>query len=300
MNAARLDAWIAHLRGVRGASEATLRAYRGDVAAWLGFLARHRGGDADPAGASRAEIRAFLAARRADGLSARSAARALSAVKGFHRWLAERGGAESPAVLAARAPRRKRLLPRPIAAPDAFDLIDEVGAREDWIGLRDAALLTLLWGLGLRVSEALALTAADAPLRARLVVRGKGGKERLVPVLPAAREAVEAYRAALPFSLKPEDALFRGAKGGALSDAVLRKTMRQARERLGLPASATPHALRHAFATQLLGAGGDLRAIQHLLGHASLSTTQIYAGVDEARLSAIHATAHPRARLKAR
>jgi integrase/recombinase XerC len=296
-----LRRWLSALSAVKGARLKTVDAYRRDAAGWLGFLSGHWGEPPTPArlaAVSPSDVRAWMAAERRRGLSPRSAARALSAVKSFHRWLAEAEGVESPAVLAARGPKAPRRLPRPVAEADARALLDAVEAQAGaaWIGARDAALLTLLWGCGLRISEALALTASDAPLPETLRIVGKGGRARLVPTLPAAREAVEAYRAVLPMTLKPGDALFRGARGGPMGARAAQKAMERARMALGLPATATPHALRHAFATHLLAAGADLRAIQDLLGHAALTTTQIYTAVDAARLSAIHAAAHPRAR----
>lgn len=296
-----LARWCVRLATVDGASPRTIDAYRRDVADYLGFLVRHRGGPvvlADLGAVSRSDIRAWMAAARARGLAARSLSRALSAVKGFHGWLAEAEGVENAFVAAARSPRSPRRLPRAVSPDAARALIATVGsdARNAWIGLRDAAILTLLWGCGLRISEALGLRMADAPLPSALRISGKGGKQRLVPVLPAARSAVEAYRAALPFAVDARAPLFRGARGGPLNARLVQKAMEQARAGLGLPATATPHALRHAFATHLLAAGGDLRTIQELLGHASLSTTQVYTAVDGARLSAIHAATHPRAR----
>jgi integrase/recombinase XerC len=299
--AALLARWLAALSAVRGARPRTVEAYRRDVGDWLGFLARHRGGPVGPAalaGVGPSDLRAWMAAGRGRGLSPRSVARALSAVKGFHRWLAEAEGAEAPAVVAARGPKAPRRLPRPVSVEGARALIETVEAEpaEPWIGARDAAVLTLLWGCGLRVSEALALTGADAPLPEALRVTGKGARTRLVPVLPAARAAVEAYRAAAPFAPAGAEPLFRGARGGPLGARAVQKAVERARLALGLPATATPHALRHAFATHLLAAGGDLRAIQDLLGHAALSTTQVYTAVDAGRLAAVHAAAHPRAR----
>ena len=298
---ALLRRWLTQLSAAKGASPRTVEAYRRDAAGWLGFLARHRGEPVAPAALAAvtpAEIRAWLADLRRHDLAQRSVARALSAAKSFHRWLAEAEGIESPAMLAAKGPRAPRRLPRPVAETDARALIDGVGtqARDGWVGLRDAALLTLLWGCGLRISEELAVTAADAPLPETLRVRGKGGRERLVPVLPAARAAVDAYLAALPAPAGPGDALFRGARGGPMGARAAQKAMEIARAALGLPATATPHALRHAFATHLLAAGADLRALQELLGHAALSTTQVYTAVDADRLTALHAAAHPRAR----
>ncbi|WP_333833059.1 tyrosine recombinase XerC [Rubrimonas sp.] len=298
---ALLGRWLGALVAQGRARPRTIDAYRRDVARYLGFLAGHLGGPVaagDLAALGPADLRAWMAAERARGLSGRSLSRALSAVRGFHDWLAEAEGADCAALGAMRGPRVARRLPRPVAPEAARALIAEVdaAATAPWIGARDAALLTLLWGSGLRISEALALRARDAPLRDALTVAGKGGRQRLVPVLPAARDAVEAYRRLLPFATSGEDALFLGARGGPMGPRPAQLAMARARAALGLPASATPHALRHAFATHLLAAGGDLRAIQELLGHASLSTTQIYAGVDAARLVDIHAAFHPRAR----
>jgi integrase/recombinase XerC len=293
--------WLAQLGAVRGASPRTLEAYRRDVSGYLGFLAAHWGG---PAGAaalaevSTSDIRAWMARERGRGLSARSLARALSAVKGFHAWLAEARGLPAPAVSATRGPRVKQRLPRPVAPDAARALIAGVEAQslEPWIAARDAAVVTLLYGCGLRISEALALRQSDAPLADMLRVRGKGGRERLVPVLPVAARAVEAYRALCPLAPGPGAPLFLGARGGVLNPRLVQKTMAAARLQLGLPATATPHALRHSFATHLLEAGGDLRTIQELLGHATLATTQIYTGVDQARLLEAYTAAHPKAR----
>ncbi len=243
------------------------------------------------------EMRAWMAHERQRGLSARSLARALSAVKGFYRWLSEREGFDATAILSARAPKFRPGLPRPLARKAARSMLDAVGdqASEAWIAARDVAVLTLLWGCGLRISEALGLDAEAAPLPEVLRIIGKGGKERLVPVLPAAREAVERYRRLCPHALTPGTALFRGIRGGRLNARAVSGVMQRARMQLGLPASATPHALRHSFATHLLESGGDLRAIQELLGHASLSTTQAYTALDSTRLMEIYASAHPRA-----
>ena len=297
--AALLDAWLGQLGAVQGRAPRTLEGYRRDVADWLGFLTRHEGASPTPdslAATPQGHIRAWLAARQARGLSRASLRRGLSAVRGFHGWLAEAHGSESVAVGAARAPGAPRRLPRPLAASDAAAVLEAVAdaAPAPWIGLRDAAVLTLLWGCGLRIGEALSLRGRDAPLGAALRVTGKGGRMREVPVLDAAREAVERYREAAPFALTREAPLFRGVRGGALNPRATQAAMAAARAALGLPASATPHALRHAFATHLLTAGGDLRAIQTLLGHASLSTTQIYTAVDAHRLADAHARAHPR------
>ncbi len=292
--------WLATLSARDGAAANTIRAYGRDVARYLGFLAAHRGGAEGLGVLARlgpADLRAFMAAERARGISARSLARALSAVRSFHRWLSAREGLDATAALAARGPRHRRKLPRPLAVDAARAVIETVEAApaEPWVAARDAAVITLLYGCGLRVSEALALTGPDVPLGETLRIRGKGGRERLVPVLPAARAAVDRYAALCPFPPAPGAALFRGVRGGALGPRQVARAMEAARHGLGLPETATPHALRHSFATHLLAAGGDLRAIQELLGHASLSTTQLYTGIDSTRLMAAYSAAHPRA-----
>ena len=297
---AALAEWLDQRRALDGAAENTIRAYGRDVAGWLGFLALHRGGTeglAALADVSQSDLRAWMAHERGRGLGARSLARALSAVKSFTGWLADRQGADAVAVLSARGPKYRRNLPRPLTEDAAGAVIGQVAdqARADWIAARDAAVVTLLYGCGLRISEALGLTGAAHPMAEVLRIRGKGGKERLVPVLPAARAAVSAYVALCPFEITPEAPLFRGARGGPLNPRLIALAMEKARAALGLPPSATPHALRHSFATHLLSAGGDLRAIQELLGHASLSTTQAYTAVDAARLMEVYNRAHPRA-----
>ncbi|TCO71184.1 tyrosine recombinase XerC [Rhodovulum euryhalinum] len=297
---AALADWLAEERALNAAAANTLSAYAADVTGFLAFLATYDGAPAGPArlaGLELRDMRAWMAHERGRGLGARSLARALSAVKGFFRWYGRREGFEPTAVLSVRAPKFRRKLPRPLAEDAARAVLDMVGesAREPWIAARDTAVVTLLYGCGLRISEALGLTGRDAPLPATLVIRGKGGKERVVPVLPAARDAVDAYLAVCPFDLAPDGPLFRGARGGALNPRLVARSMERVRALLGLPATATPHALRHSFATHLLEAGGDLRAIQELLGHASLSTTQAYTAVDTARLMAVYEAAHPKA-----
>jgi integrase/recombinase XerC len=296
-----LHAWLAQLGAVRGASQKTLVAYRRDVSRYLGFMGEHWGGPAGAAALARVsteDLRAWMAHERGRGLSARSVSRALSAVKGFHVWLAEARGLPAPAVTATRGPRLKARLPRPVAPDAARALIATVEAQttEPWMQARDVAVVTLLYGCGLRISEALGLKEGDAPLGEMLRIRGKGGKVRLVPVLPVARAAVEEYRGRVPFAPDPAAPLFRGARGGELNPRHVQKAVAAARMQLGLPATATPHALRHSFATHLLEAGGDLRTIQELLGHATLATTQVYTGVDQARLMEAYAAAHPKAR----
>jgi integrase/recombinase XerC len=296
-----LEDWLAQLGAVRDASPRTLVAYRRDVAGFLGFLAGHWGGPAGRAALGRVtvtDMRAWMARERARGMSARSMARALSAVRSFYAWLAEAHGVEATAVMATRGPRQKPRLPRPVAPDAARALIGavELQASEPWQAARDVAVVTLLWGCGLRISEALGLRQRDAPLGDSLRIRGKGGRERLVPVLPAAARAVDVYRRLCPLAPGPDAPLFLGARGGALNPRLVQKAMAAARLQLGLPATATPHSLRHSFATHLLEAGGDLRAIQELLGHASLATTQVYTGVDQVRLMEAYMAAHPKAR----
>ncbi|WP_245990310.1 tyrosine recombinase XerC [Tabrizicola piscis] len=295
-----LAEWLAHLRALNGAAPRTVDAYCRDVARYLHFLAQHHGGAdglARVAGTSQTDLRAWLADERGRGLSPRSLARALSAVKGFTAWAADRTGADATTVLSARSPKFRRKLPRPLSEDGAAAVLDTIGddAREDWIAARDTAIVTLLYGLGLRISEALSLTGASHPLPQVLRITGKGGKTRIVPALPAAAQAVATYVALCPFDLTPDAPLFRGARGGPVNPRLIQSAMERARLRLGLPATATPHALRHSFATHLLSAGGDLRAIQELLGHASLSTTQAYTAVDAARLMEVYEKAHPRA-----
>ncbi len=298
-----LTAWLAYLTHERRASPRTVRAYGDGVGAYLGFMARHRGETlslADLGGITAAEVRAYLAHRRSgdDALAPRSLSQALSAIRAFHRWLDRRLDVANPAIGLVRGPRLPPGLPRPVSEDQAQGLIGEIGLdpdREDWEIARDEALLTLLWGCGLRISEALSLRGADAPLTDVLRITGKGGKTRLVPVLDVVREATDAYVAALPARPGRDEPLFRAKRGGAYSPRHAQALMQRLRGRLGLPDSATPHALRHSFATHLLGAGADLRAIQELLGHASLSTTQRYAKVDAAGLLAAYAKAHPHA-----
>ncbi len=297
---AALSDWLDQERALNGAAENTILAYRSDVLGFLAFMTRHHGAPQGLGPVARitiSDMRAWMASERARGVGARSLARSLSAVKGFYRWLADREGFEATAVVSARAPRFKSRLPRPLEVDAAKALIDRVEAQSStpWIAARDTAVVTLLYGCGLRISEGLALTGADVPLPEVLRIRGKGGRERLVPVIPQARDAVAAYLRLCPWPVEPAAPLFRGARGGALSPRLVQKVMEQARMQLGLPPSATPHALRHSFATHLLGAGGDLRAIQELLGHASLSTTQGYTAVDSARLMEVYARSHPKA-----
>lgn len=295
-----LEGWLEGQRALRGAAENTLDAYARDVTGFLTFITEHKGASQGIKPLMRlsvSDMRSWMAFTRGQGVGPRSMARKLSAVKSFLRWLSEREGAEISAVLAARAPRFQNKLPRPLAEDAARRMLDTIGlqSQEPWVAARDVAVLTLLYGCGLRISEALGLDGQDAPLPEVLRIIGKGGKERIIPVIPAARDAVGRYLDLCPWSKEAGAPLFRGVRGGRLSPRSIQKTMAQARMQLGLPASATPHAMRHSFATHLLGAGGDLRAIQELLGHASLSTTQTYTSVDQARLMEVYDKAHPKA-----
>jgi len=300
---AAVVAWLEHLAHERRASPRTVRAYGDNVLAYLNFLERHRGealAVADLGGISAAELRAYLAFRRSgdQGLSPRSLSQSLSSIRAFHRYLDHRLDTPNAAIGLVRGPRIKVGAPRPVTEDQAHGLIAELGLdpdRDDWEVARDEAVLTLLWGCGLRISEALSLTRRDAPLADSLRITGKGGKTRLAPVLDIVRERIDAYVAALPFVLTPDEPLFRARRGGPLSPRHVQATMQVLRGRLSLSDRATPHALRHSFATHLLGAGADLRSIQDLLGHASLSTTQRYTQVDAAGLLAAYGKAHPRA-----
>ncbi|MBX7248260.1 MAG: tyrosine recombinase XerC [Caulobacteraceae bacterium] len=292
---------MAYLAHERRASPRTLESYRRCVAAYLAFLTAHRAGEqsmTDLGEVSAADLRAYLASRRRGDhpLGARSLGQALAAIRAYHRFLDRRLGVPNAQVHLVRGPRAPASVPRPVNEDQAKGLLTEAAASdlEDWEAARDRAVLTLLYGCGLRISEALSLTGADAPLGDTVRITGKGSKTRLVPVLPAVRNAVADYVALNPWPVAPEGPLFRAKRGGALSPRHVQATVQHLRSRLGLPASATPHALRHSFATHLLGAGADLRSIQELLGHASLSTTQKYAAVDAARLLSAYAKAHPK------
>ena len=292
--------WLAELGAVQNRASATTDAYQRDVLRFVGFMQSHHGAPGTPAAlvsASLSDMRSWMAHERDRGLSARSLARALSAVKGFMSWLADRDGADVSALMGVRTPRFQRKLPRPVSVPDAQSLVTSISADKDpWVAARDIAVVTLLYGCGLRISEALALTGRDRVMGPSLRILGKGGKERMVPVLPAARDAVADYVRLYPMLFTEDGPLFRGVRGGALSARVVQLAVAEIRTALGLPATATPHALRHSFATHLLSAGGDLRAIQELLGHASLSTTEAYTAVDGSRLMDVYRAAHPRAR----
>jgi integrase/recombinase XerC len=291
-----LEQWRSHLTDARRRSPHTVRAY---LSAAQRIMAARGLEDWEAiASLEGSDLRTHLAARRAEGLANASAARELSALKALIAYARTESGDPDPAAPRLRGPRLKKGLPRPVTPDEAVNLADLVDgtAAEDWIGARDRAVLLLMYGSGVRIAEALSLTGRDAVLGETLQVTGKGGKQRLVPILPITRQAVAAYAKACPYPLEPKEPLFRGAKGGALSQGMVQKAMARARRALGLPDTATPHALRHSFATHLLGAGADLRSLQELLGHASLGSTQIYTKVDAASLLENYRNAHPRAK----
>jgi integrase/recombinase XerC len=293
------ERWGGYLQHDRRRSPHTVRAYVATAHRFVDFLGRHRGeqiGRFALLALNASDLRAFLADRRASGLGASSAARELSAVRAFLNYAAEQQG-ETAQLPRTRAPKRPRTLPRPASPEDAMGLAhDAAGAASaEWIGARDLAILLLLYGAGLREAEALSLSARVLPVGASMRVIGKRSKSRVVPVVPAVAQAIETYARLCPFPLSGEVPLFVGARGGPLNGDLVRRAVRSARQRLGLPDSLTPHALRHSFATHLLARGADLRALQELLGHASLSSTQIYTAVDAARLLDVYRHAHPRA-----
>jgi integrase/recombinase XerC len=302
---AAVGRWLRHLGAERRLSPKTLEAYGRDFRQFIGFLANHLGDKASlsalDAIAPR-DVRAFMARRRADGLDASSIGRALAAIRSFSRFLEREGAGRMAAFAAVRSPKTARRLPRPLAVAAARQVASTEARDHDeaapWVVARDAAVLALLYGSGLRISEALGLKQADAPppgANGQVTVTGKGQKVRQVPVIAKVADAIADYRRLCPWALGGEDPLFVGVKGGRLSPRIIQLTMERLRGALGLPETATPHALRHSFATHLLGRGGDLRSIQELLGHASLSTTQIYTEVDTAALLKVYESAHPRA-----
>ncbi|MDW9639131.1 tyrosine recombinase XerC [Sinorhizobium meliloti] len=293
--------WLASLAEERRLSEKTVDAYERDTRQFLTFLTGHLAGPprlSDIRALRPADLRGFLAQRRKGGAGARTLGRGLAGLRSFLRYLERNGLANAAGAGAVRSPKQPKSLPKALTDREALKVVtaDAQLAEEPWIAARNAAVLTLLYGCGLRIAEALDLTPADfsGPVTS-LRVTGKGGKTRMVPMIAAAAEAVETYRKLCPYHIEPEEPIFRGARGAKLQPAIIQREMQKLRAALGLPDSATPHALRHSFATHLLAGGGDLRTIQELLGHASLSTTQVYTGVDSARLLEIYDRAHPRA-----
>jgi len=298
-----LGAYLGHLQGERRASARTVEAYGRDLGNLLAFLCGHLGRRpslGDLAALAPADWRAWLAARRREGAGARTLQRNLSAARGFFAYGRRRWGLANPALGLVEAPKAPRRKPRPVSESAASALLAETGqtGAPAWVGARDEAVLSLLYGCGLRISEALALKGRDAPLPGVLRITGKGAKTRIVPVLPAVQEACARYLELCPFPPVPDEALFRAARGGPLGARAVQARMQFLRSRLGLAPDATPHAMRHAFATHLLAHGGDLRTIQELLGHASLSTTQVYTGVEAEGLMRLHRAVHPRARTR--
>jgi integrase/recombinase XerC len=292
-------AWFDYLAHERGHSPTTLASYERDLRQFVGFLKRDLGHPpclADLARLDAKAVRRFLAARRREGAASRSLARTVSALRSFYRWLEATGQAANRALAQAAMPRIPHTLPKPLTVDKAASLVAIEEQDDDWIRARDVAVMLLLYGAGLRISEALGIARRDAPVTGRDVLRitGKGGKERMVPILPVTQRAIERYIALCPYPLDPLAPLFVGAKGGPLSPRLIQLAIARMRDELALPETATPHALRHSFATHLLAAGADLRQIQELLGHASLSTTQVYTEVDRERILAVYDKAHPR------
>ncbi len=291
--------WLARLSHEKRASEHTVAAYRRDLTAFLLFLGDHLGARADRAALERldaGDFRSWLASR--SDKARRSTARAVSAVRSFYNFLDKQNILHNPSVSGLRAPKLPHAVPKPLSVAETGDLLDKAGtdSPEAWIAARDQAVLTLIYGCGLRIAEALGLDRSAAPFGPTLVVTGKGDKQRVLPILPVVGEAVERYLTLCPRALPPDGPLFVGKKGGRLNPRIVQMLVRRLRPELGLPDTATPHALRHSFATHLLARGGDLRAIQELLGHASLSTTQRYTDVDAARLLDVYDSAHPKAK----
>ncbi len=296
---ALLDGFLDYIQREQRLADNTVEAYRSDLAEFFGFLRGHL--EAEPGMRAFAElqardIRAFLAHRRRDGLADASIARLLSSIKSFYRWLDRAHGVENPEIAFLTGPKRGQRLPRPVSETAAKDMLDqaEIIQAEPWIAARDVAALSLMYGAGLRISETLDLPGDVKTAPERLRIKGKGGKVRIVPIIPAVRDAISDYASLCPYALNARTPLFYGARGKRLQAPVLRKQVQILRGALGLTETATPHALRHSFATHLLAHGADLRAIQTLLGHASLSTTQVYTGVEAGHLRKVHASAHPR------
>ena len=296
------EQWVQSIESERQLAQKTVEAYERDVEQFFRFLTEHLGHPPKVKDLSKlrpADLRSFMARRRANGAGARTMGRSLSGIRSLARFLERQGQIDASAFGAIRSPKRAATLPKPLTESQSKRVVDasEQLSEEPWIAARDAAVLTLCYAAGLRISEALSLTRAQAPDQRAKTMRivGQGDKERIVPLLPAVSAAISEYIHLCPFALASNEPLFRGARGGPLNPRLVQKAVERLRSALGLPSSATPHALRHSFATHLLSRGGDLRTIQELLGHASLSTTQIYTGVDMDRLAEIYDKAHPRA-----
>lgn len=298
-----ITSWTEWMKAERRASAHTVDAYARDLSTFLTFLSSHVGGEPDIAtlaGLKPADFRAYLAHRSQDGIARSSLARSMSTLRNFFKFAERNNILHNPAISTIRTPRLPKSVPKALREDDALEAVRTIGETHDepWLAARDTALMLLLYGCGLRIGEALGLTVADAPSGDTLRVMGKGRKERIVPVLPIVKDALQQYRKLCPFAPEPEAPLFVGARGKTLNPGVVQRQLRRVRALLGLDETATPHALRHSFATHLLAKGGDLRTIQELLGHSSLSTTQRYTAVDAAHLSKVYRQAHPRARLR--
>lgn len=295
--------WVEWLTSQRRAAAHTVAAYERDIAQFIAFAAEHGGGDVSINKLSALELsdfRSWLSWLAGRGLTASSRARAVAALRGWLRWMDRSGRMHNDAINLLRLPKVVRRMPRPVTADEAEALTDAAAIQdmEPWLAARDEALLLLLYGAGLRLGEALSLDHRDLEATERLVVRGKGNKERVVPVLPVVREAIMAYIKTKPYAVAPDTPVFIGARGKRLNPGVAERQMRQLRQQLGLPDTATPHALRHSFATHLLAGGADLRTLQELLGHASLSTTQVYTKIEHTQLDRVYMNAHPRAKAR--
>lgn len=296
-----INKWRAYLVNQRRLSDHSVSAYGRDLGYFFAFMRDYQGTDIQPKTLANMQIRdfrAFLASRRGDGISARSMARTLSAIRNFFRYLAKFENIKNDAISAVQAPRIQKSLPRPLTEDDSKTVIETIGdfAVDDWQGLRDSAIITLLYGCGLRISEALNLNGTDIPSKTTsIIIKGKRNKERMVPLLPVVHTAINAYKKACPYNIQQSTPLFYSARGKRCNARAIQLAMQKVRAALGLPDSATPHALRHSFATHLLSAGGDLRTIQELLGHTDLKATQVYADVDAAKLKDIYDAAFPRA-----
>ncbi len=293
--------WLEYLEVQKRVADHTLTAYRTDLFQFMQHLSDYHGAWVDWDHLQQLEtrdVRSWLAMRAQKDLAHSSTARAMSALKQFFRFLQTRGVLENPSLLQQRAPRAKKPLPRALSDVQSLEAVENVGdfQKEPWVGKRDVAVLMLLYGAGLRISEALSLTAKDLPLTDALIITGKGNKQRMVPILPEVAQAVQEYKDACPYGFKKDEPIFVGLRGKPLHASAYNKQLRLMRQSLGLPEHTTPHAFRHSFATQLLGGGADLRSIQELLGHASLSTTQRYTAVDNARMISVYSSAHPRAK----
>lgn len=298
MTSKNIDAFLEHLTHNKRASRHTVISYQNDLAHFFAFLTEHLGKSPTTKDLKELEARDFRAwlASRSDDFEATSNARALSSIKSFFRYLEHQGTCKNAAIFHMRSPKLKKSLPKAVAETQAKEALAVIASQhDDWQSARDVALLTLLYGCGLRISEALSLTRADIEGKDSIVITGKGNKQRVVPLLPVVIEALQRYQKQCPFALEKDEPIFRGARGKPLQATIFQKTIREVRHQLGLPDTTTPHAFRHSFATHILAAGGDLRSIQELLGHASLSTTQRYTHVDASRLLAAYEKSHPRA-----